>query len=69
MSIARQNFPELVEEGINRQILTELTASYVYQSMSSWFARDTVSLPGLSKYYAKQTQSVDIQFLLCTNNL
>ena len=50
MSLARQNFSEAAEAAINQQILVELTASYAYQSMSSWCARDTVSLPGLAAF-------------------
>ena len=33
MSLARQNYSEECEAGINRQINMELYASYVYQSM------------------------------------
>lgn len=50
MSLARQNFSEASEAAINQQILVELTASYAYQSMSSWCARDTVSLPGFAAF-------------------
>lgn len=58
MASARQNFSKEAEEGINQQILTELTASYVYMSMSSWLNRDDVALPGLSKYYHDQATEV-----------
>lgn len=55
VSLARQNFSEASEAAINRQINAELTASYVYQSISSWLARDTVALLNLSKYYHKMS--------------
>lgn len=58
MASARQQFSKACEEGINQQILTELTASYAYMSMSSWLNRDDVALPGLSKYYRDQSLEV-----------
>jgi len=51
----RQNFHQETEAGINKQINMELTASYVYLSMSAYFDRDDVALPGYSKYFAGQS--------------
>ncbi|XP_048763643.1 soma ferritin-like [Ostrea edulis] len=50
-SQCRQNFHQESEAGINRQINMELYASYAYQSMSFYFNRDDVALPGFSKYF------------------
>ncbi|XP_061179683.1 soma ferritin-like [Saccostrea echinata] len=52
-SQCRQNFHQESEAGINRQINLELYASYTYQSMSFYFDRDDVALPGFSKYFKK----------------
>nr|AEN71561.1 ferritin 2 [Argopecten irradians] len=49
----RQNFHVETEAGINRQINMELYASYCYQSMSFYFDRDDVALPGFAKYSKK----------------
>lgn len=49
----RQNYHEECEAGVNKQINLELYASYVYQSMSFYFDRDDVALPGFSKYFKK----------------
>ncbi|CAG0920895.1 unnamed protein product [Notodromas monacha] len=49
----RMNFHEESEAGINKQINWELYASYVYLSMSSYFSRDDVALPGLAKFFGK----------------
>ncbi|XP_021355362.1 soma ferritin-like [Mizuhopecten yessoensis] len=51
----RQNFNVETEAGINRQINMELYASYCYQSMSFYFDRDDVALPGFAKYFKKAT--------------
>ena len=58
MSLARQNLHPEVEDAINRQILTELTAGYTYLSMATWLARDTVALHGLAKYFKEQSAGV-----------
>lgn len=55
LSVVRQNFHEETEAGINRQINMELYASYVYQSMSMYFDRDDVALPGFSKLFKKNS--------------
>eukprot|EP00397_Hematodinium_sp_SG-2012_P062825 GEMP01085573.1.p1 GENE.GEMP01085573.1~~GEMP01085573.1.p1 ORF type:complete len:171 (+),score=21.89 GEMP01085573.1:112-624(+) len=46
----RQNYHEDCEAAINKQINLELYASYVYLSMSYYFDRDDVALPGMTKY-------------------
>ena len=56
MPRARQNFHEESEAAINRQINIELHASYVYLAMSSFFDRDSVSLPGLSKFFSEMSK-------------
>jgi len=55
MSLARLNLAAESEEVINKQIQTELTASYAYLSMSAWLARDNVALHNISEYYRKES--------------
>merc|ERR1711988_956045 len=55
MSRIRQNFHEECEALINKQINMELYASYVYLSMSYYFARDDVALHGYAKYFKKNS--------------
>lgn len=47
----RQNFHQEVENAINNQINMELSASYIYQSMSFYFDRDDIALPGFSHFF------------------
>nr|AIA57693.1 ferritin [Galaxea astreata] len=54
-SLARQNYHEECEAGINKQINLELYASYVYMSMAYHFDRDDVALPGFHKFMLKQS--------------
>merc|ERR1712165_341601 len=51
MSKVKQNFHSDSEALINKQINMELYASYVYLSMSAYFARDDVALHGFSKRF------------------
>jgi len=51
VSQCRQNYHQDSEAGINRQINMELYASYTYQSMSLYFDRDDVALPGFAKFF------------------
>ncbi|KAL7641352.1 UNVERIFIED_CONTAM: hypothetical protein RMT77_008491 [Armadillidium vulgare] len=52
-SLIRQNYHEDCEALINKQINMELYASYVYLSMSYYYDRDDVSLPGICKFFKK----------------
>ncbi|XP_077994698.1 soma ferritin-like [Glandiceps talaboti] len=52
----RQNYHSDSEAGINKQINMELYASYVYQSMGFYFARDDIALHGFSKYFKKASE-------------
>jgi len=54
-AIIRQNYSVDVENGINNQINMELTASYVYLSMASYFSRHDVALPNIAKYFKEQS--------------
>ncbi|CAF0930352.1 unnamed protein product [Brachionus calyciflorus] len=56
VSRVRQNFHESSEKVINDQINMELTASYVYQSMATYFDRDDVALPGFSKFFSHNSE-------------
>ncbi|KAM9622943.1 ferritin heavy chain-like [Trichechus inunguis] len=47
----RQNYSQDSEAAFNRQINLELHASYVYLSMSYYFARDDVALKNFAKYF------------------
>jgi len=49
------NYAEESEALVNKQINSEMHASYVYLSMSSWFSRDDVALHGFSKYFMEQS--------------
>lgn len=49
----RQNYHAECEAGVNKQINLELYASYCYQSMSFYFDRDDVALPGFAKFFKK----------------
>lgn len=49
----RQNYHAECEAGVNKQVNLELYASYVYQSMSFYFDRDDVALPGFAKFFKK----------------
>merc|ERR1712002_1392070 len=51
MSKVKQNFHSDSEALINKQINMELYASYVYLSMSAYFARDDIALMGFSKRF------------------
>nr|DAZ86615.1 TPA_inf: venom-related protein Ferritin [Conus judaeus] len=51
VSQCRQNYHAESEAGVNRQINMELYASYCYQSMSFYFDRDDVALPGFAKFF------------------
>jgi len=55
VSQCRQNYHSESEAGINRQINMELYASYCYQSMSFYFDRDDVALPGFAKFFKKSS--------------
>jgi len=51
MSAIKQNFHLESEAWINKQINMELYASYVYLSMSAYFARDDIALHGFAKRF------------------
>merc|ERR1719229_1349674 len=51
----RQNYHSESEAGINRQINMELYASYCYMSMSYYFDRDDVALPGFAKFFKESS--------------
>eukprot|EP00088_Acartia_fossae_P040337 TRINITY_DN42008_c0_g1_i1.p1 TRINITY_DN42008_c0_g1~~TRINITY_DN42008_c0_g1_i1.p1 ORF type:complete len:182 (-),score=21.13 TRINITY_DN42008_c0_g1_i1:65-610(-) len=55
-NLSRQNFQVSTEDAIQGQINFELKASYVYMSMAAYFARDSVELPGLAKYFRNQSE-------------
>merc|ERR1712076_298908 len=49
----RQNYHEECEALVNKQVNMELYYSYVYLSMSAYFARDDIALPGFADFFAK----------------
>merc|ERR1712002_498081 len=51
MSKVKQNYHPDSEALINKQINMEVYASYVYLSMSAYFARDDIALLGFSKRF------------------
>ncbi|GLI65789.1 hypothetical protein VaNZ11_009405, partial [Volvox africanus] len=50
-SMARSGYPVNLEAAVNEQINIELTMSYIYLAMYSFFARDDVGLPGFAAYF------------------
>lgn len=55
-SFARsKTFQPKAEAAINEQINIEYNISYVYHSMSCYFDRDTVSLPGFAEYFRRSS--------------
>jgi len=55
MSAIRHNYHESCEAAVNKQINCELNASYVYLSLSHHYERDDVALPGLAKFFSKNS--------------
>ena len=51
-SMVRQNFDQENEARVNMQINVGLRTSYIYHSLAAYFARDTIALHGLSKFFA-----------------
>merc|ERR1712080_691062 len=51
MTHVRQNYHQDSEALINKQINMELYASYVYLSISAYFARDDLALHGFAKRF------------------
>ncbi|KAI8812788.1 ferritin-like superfamily [Cladochytrium replicatum] len=49
--MARQNFSAEVEKALNDQLNLEFKASHIYLSMSAYFGRDSVALPGFQKFF------------------
>jgi ferritin len=68
-SRARHNFHPEVEEALSGQINVELSASYVYLAMASFFDRDNVALPGFAKFYSQQAKEVNYRphVIYCRN--
>ncbi|KAG0210807.1 hypothetical protein BGX28_008943 [Mortierella sp. GBA30] len=54
MSLAKQNFSNVVEDAINQQITLEMTASHAYLSIAAFLGSDTVALPGFEKFFREQ---------------
>ncbi|KAF9189996.1 Stores iron in a soluble, non-toxic, readily available form [Haplosporangium sp. Z 767] len=54
MSLAKQNFSNVVEDALNQQIALEMTASQTYLSIASYLGADSIGLPGLQKYFHGQ---------------
>ncbi|XP_078093264.1 ferritin heavy chain-like [Mustelus asterias] len=51
-----QNYHQDCEAGVNKQINLELTASYLYLSLTSFFDRDDVALDNFSHYFKHRSQ-------------
>ncbi|KAM9578017.1 ferritin heavy chain-like [Trichechus inunguis] len=54
-SQVRQNYQQECEAAINRQIILELYASYVYLSMAYHFDRDDLALKNFATYFLRQS--------------
>eukprot|EP00899_Mesostigma_viride_P006556 jgi/Mesvir1/15901/Mv02804-RA.1 len=55
VSLARQGYHPACEAAINEQINVEYNVSYIYHALYCYFARDTVALPGLAKYFKESS--------------
>ncbi|XP_044748859.1 soma ferritin-like [Coccinella septempunctata] len=49
--IGRHQYHEDIEKAMNQQILTEFNASYSYLSMSAYFGRTDIALPGCQGFF------------------
>ncbi|KAF9334070.1 hypothetical protein BGZ91_011012 [Linnemannia elongata] len=56
MSLAKQNFSNVVEDALNQQISLEMTASQTYLAIAAYMGSDTVALPGLEKFFNEQSE-------------
>jgi len=56
MSQVKQNYHSECEAMVNKLANMELYASYVYQSMSWYFDRDDVALPGFHKLFKESSE-------------
>jgi ferritin heavy chain len=54
-SLVRMHYSPKAEAAVNEQINVEYNISYVYHSMSAYFDRDNVSLPGFASYFRNQS--------------
>ena len=65
-SRARQLYVAECEAAVNSQANVEITVSNIYLALSCYFARDSVALPGLAKYFrdeADEERAHGIKFL------
>ncbi|XP_019639806.1 PREDICTED: soma ferritin-like [Branchiostoma belcheri] len=53
---AKQNYHEDCEAGINKQVNLEMSASYTYRSMASYFNRDDIALKGVAGFFRHQAE-------------
>ncbi|XP_065179533.1 soma ferritin-like [Sycon ciliatum] len=56
MSLARQEFHENCEAGINAQINKELGAMYAYMAMANHFSRDDIALSNIASFFKDSAQ-------------
>jgi ferritin heavy chain len=47
----RQNYRKETEDGVNKQIVVEMKAFYMYRDMAYYFDRSDVALPGFFKFF------------------
>ncbi|KAF9352014.1 fts3-like protein [Mortierella sp. NVP85] len=57
MSLTKQNFSSISEEGLNTQINQELQASQTYLALSAWAGNGSQSLPGLEKFFRESAEA------------
>ncbi|KAF9318460.1 hypothetical protein BG000_012077 [Podila horticola] len=56
MSLAKQNFSNVVEDAINQQVAMEMAAAHTYLAISAYMGSDSVALPGLEKFFREQSE-------------
>ncbi|XP_029657781.1 soma ferritin-like, partial [Octopus sinensis] len=49
------NYDSVSNDKLQSQVQKELQASYMYQSYSYFFGRSDIALPGISKFFARES--------------
>ncbi|KAH7372605.1 hypothetical protein KP509_17G012600 [Ceratopteris richardii] len=57
VSLARYKFSPRCEAAVNELINVEYSIAYVYRALFGYYGRDNVALPGLAKYFLKESEN------------
>jgi len=58
-----------IEDALNKQIMIELRASYIYLAMAGYFGRSGISLPGFEKFFEEQSNEERTHAVMFINYL